>query len=245
MKKVCLMLILCLLVSACSIAQGAGGAEATEKKKFDIYNLDLDNLTSEEKKLIEQYKEEAKQDRLDKLRREYKPKEKDYDKNTVCSFGPQFREVSPRMTDDWYMFTPIDLSREGKQTFDLIAGNMFVVGEVTVTVQNGRFQVDYRYNSTQFEIGREYFNIFTDYKGIEAENLENLASQKRFSYGKSYSIADKLEGDTDVILFVCNTTTFQETTRGVGKYYSNNPDRVEARNAMLDMIGETIKTQNP
>ena len=120
------------------------------------------------------------------------------------------------MTKNWYMFTPIDLSEDGTQTFDLIAGNMFVIGKVSVTVENGRFQVDYKYNSTKIQSGREYFNIFPDYDSIEEENLENLHAQKRFSYGKSYSIADKLEGDTDVILFVCITATFKKTTSGVG-----------------------------
>lgn len=194
-----------------------------------------------EEELREQRLEEARQDTLDKLRRAYRPKQKDYDNNTVCSFGPQFREVSPRMTDLWYMFTPIDLSENGTQTYDLIAGNMFVIGEVTVTVENGRFQVDYRYNSARIEIGREYFQIFPDYKSIGADNLEDFHAQKRFSYGRSYSIADKLEGDTDVILFVCNTVTFKKTTPGIVGYYSTNPDRVAQREAMLEMIGKADK----
>ena len=196
-------------------------------------------LSEEERR--EQLLEEAKQDTLDKLRRAYRPKQKDYDNNTVCSFGPQFREVSPRMTDLWYMFTPVDLSKDGTQTFDLIAGNMFVIGKVTVKVENGRFQVDYRYNSSRIEIGREYFQIFPDYESIKAKNLDNFHAQKRFSYGRSYSIADKLEGDTDVILFVCNTVTFKKTTPGIAGYYSTSPDRVAQREAMLEMIGRLEK----
>lgn len=237
-NRILVLLILLLLVFApCAQAKGrpggfSGGFQLEE-------SVEDEPMTEEER--MEYLLEEAKQDRLDKLRREYVPKEKDYDQNTVCSFGPQFRDISPRMTDLWYMFTPIDLSVEGKQTFDLIAGNMFVVGQVSVAVENGRFQVDYAYNSTQIEIGREYFNIFPDYESIEEENLENLHAQKRFSYGKSYSIADKLEGDTDVILFVCNTATFKKTTRGVGEYYKNHPNRVPVREAMLEMIGRQIK----
>ena len=234
-NRILVLLILLLFVAApCAQAKGrlggfSGGFQLEE-------SVEDEPMTEEER--MEYLLEEAKQDRLDKLRREYVPKEKDYDQNTVCSFGPQFRDISPRMTDLWYMFTPIDLSVEGTQTFDLIAGNMFVVGQVSVAVENGRFQVDYAYNSTQIEIGREYFNIFPDYESIEEENLENLHAQKRFSYGKSYSIADKLEGDTDVILFVCNTATFKKTTRGVGEYYKNHPDRVPVREAMLEMIGK-------
>lgn len=242
MKKKCLlMLLLCFLLSVCIVAN-AGAADSSQSTG------DAENLTEAERywiererqKRLERLLEEAKQDRLDKLRREYKPKPKNYFKNTVCSFGPQFRGISRRMTDEWYMFTPIDLSEDGKQTFDLIASHMFVIGEVTVTVENGRFQVDYDYNSSQIEIGREYFQIFPDFDSIEPDDLENFHLNKRFSYGRSYSIADKLAGDTDVILFVCNTATYEETTPGIIRYYSNNPDRIEMREAMLDRIGKTL-----
>lgn len=239
MKNSCFLgLVVLLLLFPCSVLAKGAGAASAPKKEINIWDVDFDSLDHEDWKVIESMKEEAKQDRLDKMRREAVPKEKDYDNNTVCSFGPQFRDVSPRMTKLWYMFTPIDLSEDGTQSFDLIAGNMFVVGQVSVTVKNGRFQVDYQYNSRQFEIGREYFNIFPDYKSIDESNLENLHLNKRFSYGKSYSIADKLGGDTSVILFVCNTTTFQKTTRGVGEYYKTHPDRVAQREAMLEMLAD-------
>lgn len=237
MKKCCLILMmLLLLLPCCAPAEKAGTSSVSGKVELDIWDVDFDKLDTEERKELERLKEEARQDRLEKMRNEARPKEKDYDNNTVCSFGPQFRDVSPRMTDLWYMFTPIDLSKEGTQTFDLIAGNLFVIGKVSVTVENGRFQVDYQYNSTRIENGREYFNIFPDYKSIEESDLENLHTHKRFSYGKAYSIADKLEGDTNVILFVCNTATFKKTTRGVGEYYKTHPDRVAQREKLLEMI---------
>jgi len=236
MKKYVLLLLVLILLLPCGALAKDSGAASEPKKELDVWNIDFDNLDHEEWKEVESMKEEARQDRLEKMRKEAVPKEKDYDNNTVCSFGPQFRDISPRMTKLWYMFTPVDLSEEGTQTFDLIAGNLFVVGKVSVTVENGRFQVDYRYNSARIQTGREYFNIFPDYKGIEESDLENLHTQKRFSYGKSYSIADKLDGDTSVILFVCNTATFKKTTRGVGEYYKTHPDRVAQREKMMKML---------
>ena len=243
MKKKCLLiLMLMLLFGSDALAQrgpggfggmgGMGGFGGPGKQETP----QKEEAPKTEAELLEELKEEARQDTLDKLRRSYTPKQKDYDQNTVCSFGPQFREVSPRLTKDWYMFTPIDLSQEGTQTFDLIAGNMYVIGKVTVTVENGKFQVDYAYNSSKIEVGREYFNIFLDYESIKAKDLDNFYQNKRFSYGKAYSIADKLEGDTDVILFVCNTATFKKSG-GVTGYYSTHPDRVTERERLLEMIG--------
>ena len=46
-----------------------------------------------------------------------------YSNNTACSFGPAFRDVRPGMTDKWYLFTPINLSIQGRQTFDYVASN--------------------------------------------------------------------------------------------------------------------------
>ena len=235
MKRTCILLLILLMILPCC---ASAKAAAKPGREIDIWDVDYDHLEPGDREEIERLEEEARQDTLDKLRRGYKPKEKDYDQNSVCSFGPQFRDVSPRMTDLWYMFTPIDLSENGTQTFDLIAANMFVVGQVSVTVKNGRFQVDYAYNSRQIEAGREYFNIFPDYKSIEESDLDNFHTKKRFSYGKSYSIADKLEGDTDVILFVCNTATFSDETRGVGEYYKTHPARIAQREALLEMIGK-------
>ena len=237
MKKKCwMMLALLLLLSLISAGALAKGRPSFGRPGAKPEAEESSKRTEEE--WLEHLLEEAKQDRLEKIRDQAVPKAKDYDNNTVCSFGPQFRDVSPRMTDLWYMFTPLDLSEEGTQTFDLIASNMFVVGEVVVTVKDGRVQVDYHYNSRKIEIGREYFNIFPDYKSIEESDLENLHLNKRFSYGQAYSIKDKLDGDTDVILFVCNTATFKKTTSGVGEYYKTHPDRVQQREKMLEMIGK-------
>lgn len=245
MKKKCLrLLVLFLILFSCNQALASGAStssSAGEAQGESLSWMEREWQEYQERKRLERLKEEARQDTLDKLRRAYEPKPKEYFENTVCSFGPQFREISKRTTDEWYMFTPIDLSEDGKQTFDLIAGNMFVIGEVTVTVDNGRFQVDYQYRSSKIRIGREYFQIFPDYESIRPENLDNLHAQKRFSYGRAYSIADKLGGDTEVILFVCNTATFQKTTPGIAEYYSTNPDRVAAREEMLQMIGQADK----
>lgn len=221
-----------LLLPACASAKRPSAAEPSENPEVQ----EEEEVLSESK--LQYLKEEARQDTLDKLRRAYKPKPKDYDQNTVCAFGPQFREVSPRMTDLWYMFTPVDLSEDGTQTFDLIGGSMYVIGEVTVQVKDGTVCVNYAYADRSIVQGREYFAIYPDYESITADDLENFHQKKRFTYGRTYSIEQKLGGDTDVILFVCNTATFKNSTPGIVRYYETNDDRVQMRKAMLEMIGK-------
>lgn len=236
--KYALLLLVLLLACVPAMAQRPGTSGAKEKEDFNIWDVDFDKLDEEDRDRIERYKEEAREDTLRKLRDAAVPKEKDYDNNTVCSFGPQFREVSGRLTDEWYMFTPLDLSREGVQTYELIAGNMYVIGEVTVTVKNGTVTVDYAYNSTRIQGGREYFMIFADFESVTGKAFENLHQQRHYTYGRAYSIEEKLGGDTDVLLFVCNTATFKKSTPGVVRYYETNEDRELLRQKMLDMIGK-------
>lgn len=239
MKRLCMLLITLLLILSCSGSLAAMSDEAFDALVKKYEEREKRTYTSEEKKKLRYLIDEADQDRLDKLAREYVPKEKNYFNNTVCAFGPQFREVAPKLTREWYMFTPIDLSQDGTQTFDLIAGHMFVVGEVRVTVKDGRFTVDYEYASRDIEGGREYFTVFKDYESITRQDLDNFVV--RYSYGRPYSIEEKFGGDTDVILFVCNTATFDKDARGIYGYYSTNDDREAMREEMLEMIGKAKK----
>ncbi len=234
-KKRCLLILL-LIAALILAAPVLAIEEALQEIVQEIELKEERTLSTREKNLIRAILEEAQQDRLKKIAEERQPKEKIYFNNTVCAFGPQFREVDSNLTRDWYMFTPIDLSKDGKQRFDLIGGGMYVIGSVTVAVENGEVMVDYEYNSRDVEAGREYFTFFADFDSVTREDLNRLP--KHFSYGKRYSIEEKLGGDTDVILFVCNTATFEKTSRGVWRYYETNEDRVAMRDAMLEMIGE-------
>jgi len=234
MKRVGLLMLLFLMLL--SSAEAKTVQERYEEIVQDTEFREDRVLTREEKDKILYLLNEANEDTLKKLRGAYVPKEKIHFNNTVCAFGPQFREVSSNLTREWYMFTPIDLSEEGVQRFELIGGSMYVIGEVTVTVKNGKVTVDYEYFSKDIQDGREYFTFFPDFESITRKDMDNF--QKRYLYGKSYSIEEKLGGDTDVILFVCNTATFEKNSRGVYRYYENIEERVQLREQMLEMIGK-------
>lgn len=234
MKKLWLLILLLMLLFTSAEAKTI--QERYEEIVRETELREEREMTREEKDKLLYLLNEANEDTLRKLRDAYEPKEKIYFNNTVCAFGPQFRDVSSNLTREWYMFTPIDLSEEGTQRFELIGGGMYVIGEVTVTVENGRVTVDYEYVSRDIEGGREYFVFFPDFDSITRKDMDSF--QKRFAYGKSYSIEDKLGGDTDVILFVCNTATFEKTSRGVYRYYENNEERIQLRDQMLEMIGK-------
>ena len=241
-KSLAALLIGLMLLTSCSGCLAApgrpgpgGGRPGKQEEQDDKYRNETDS--EREERLEAELKAEAKADRIAKMLREAVGKIKDYHLNSVCSFGPKFRDISRKLTEEWYMFTPIDLSEDGVQTFELISGNMYIIGEVTVTVKNGTFQVDYMYYGSGIDVNDEYFTIFPDFDSVTTEDLEK--PKKRFDYGRAYDIDFRLDGDTDVLLFVCNTVTFRRGAGGVYTYYEDHPDYVSAVQEMTDSIGKT------
>lgn len=60
--------------------------------------------------------------------------------NTLCTRGIRFRDYNTAITDQWMMFTPVDLyaipSNYGKKEIDLVASNMYIVGKFSI-IRNG------------------------------------------------------------------------------------------------------------
>ena len=161
-----------------------------------------------------------------------------YSDNTACSFGPYFREERPRLTDKWYTFTPVDLSKQGRQTFEYIASNMYLIGEVYVDVNGDRVSVSYE-NFYADKGGNtktlsEYFTFFHDLDAVTDVNPETM-QDPGFRFGQSISIEKDLAGDTDVLLFVRNRVTYRDYVNGSHKltrFWPNLPERVALRDQM-------------
>lgn len=164
----------------------------------------------------------------------WKDNTKIFSHNTVCSFGPHFRDISPELTDKWYMFTPIDLSQNGKQVYEMVGGNAYVIGTVSVTVNGDEVVVDYHYLPDVYAY-EEFYTFFPDYESVTTVNPEEIETS--YEYGQKLSIANDFGGDTEMLLFTCNTATFKSNNDYIVRFYENVPWRAELRNYMLGMIG--------
>ena len=170
-----------------------------------------------------------------------------FGRNTVTSFGPQFRVLTPNLTKEWYMFTPIDLSIQGRQTVELVGGNMYNVGEVYVDVYGDTVNVTYHYHYedagyTKIQRVSEYLNFFPDYAAVHSVKPEDNPSP--FAFGAPFSIANSLGGDTRVLMFVRNVETFfrfpapkVELRRNLPKSEENMALRQHMLNLMDPMDG--------
>ncbi|NLC33122.1 MAG: hypothetical protein GX781_07485 [Clostridiales bacterium] len=164
-----------------------------------------------------------------------------YPRNTVSSFGPQFRIISPDFTKEWYMFTPIDLSMQGRQTFTLIASNMYEVGEVHVDVYGDTVNVTYNYfyegQTEKIEKVEEHLSFFNDYTQALEQDVNTTTTQ--YAFGVPFSIANLLGGDTNVLMFIRNNLTyyrFPVPTEQLSRNYPNSEARNAQRGAMLGMM---------
>ncbi len=163
-----------------------------------------------------------------------------YPNNTVCSFGPQFRDIKPDLTDLWYMFTPLDLSQEGTQAFELIGSNKYVLGTAYVTVSGDKVTVNYstvKGKNGYIYIKSEYLNFFPDLQSVTTVVPEEIG--KGFSFGQEISISKDLKGDTNVLMFIRNVATYRDyVTKDtkLTRYYKNYPTRKLLRDSMIEMM---------
>ena len=123
-----------------------------------------------------------------------------YPNNTACSVGPCFRDESD-LTDKWYRFTPVDLSADGEQTFDLVASNLYIIGQVKATVAEGNVMVEVTYSDKRIVVRSEFCTLLPSLGQVAALDMAQL---KNYPFGTPISIGNDLAGDTKVLLFICN-----------------------------------------
>lgn len=134
-----------------------------------------------------------------------------YSSNTVCVGGLEFRQEKPGLTKKWYNFAAIDLSKQGKQAFELVASNLYVIGTVVVAVDGDSVTVEWRLNKqgtvdANFKNESEFLTFFHDLASVESVEPSSIATSYKF--GEPISIEKDLEGDTNVLLYIRNVATY-------------------------------------
>ena len=168
--------------------------------------------------------------------------------NTASSFGPHFRDLTPGLTDLWYMFTPLDLTRQGRQTYELVATNMWVIGEVYVDVQGDTVLITYHnyYDGKggNTETDHEYLNIFGSYQDVVIPNdvpaRSYIDPATKFRFGVPFSIQYDLSGDTNVLMSVRNVVNYwrfpKPSNTEFRRFWENTDENASLRQSMLLMM---------
>ena len=163
-----------------------------------------------------------------------------YPSNTVTTAGFAFRDERPELTKKWYQFTPVDLSRDGSYSFEMVGGSVYILGKVVVDVKGDEVTVRYattygRHGNVRME--SEFFTFFPDLASVSAVEPEELG--EGFRFGEPISIEKDLNGDTRVLLFVRNVATFADHVRSDmprARYWPNHPTRVAHRELLRGLM---------
>jgi hypothetical protein len=137
--------------------------------------------------------------------------------STACSQGPRFRDERPGLTDEWNMYTPLDLSREGSITIPLVASNQYVIGSVRLSSQGGNVTVRYELDIAGVNVRSEFLAFFSDLESvvtIEPSELTGLG----FPLGKPFSIRQGLLGDTSVLMYLALLIDYDSQAPGIMPY---------------------------
>ncbi len=171
-----------------------------------------------------------------------KPKKADviwYPENTMCVAGISLKDTYG-ITDKWYNVVPVDLTKDGTQTFDLVASGMFLIGKANVTVADGNVTVTYGMPWGHGYIKEEVLNWFTSVDQITAEFCE--APTSAYAFGEPVSISEDLGGADVGLLFICNRVTYRQPYYNSGahlvRWYCNKPEWKAFREQLMTIMPE-------
>ncbi len=140
--------------------------------------------------------------------------------NTACSLGLRFRDEAPSLTGKWYMYTPVDLSQAGVQTFPLIASNAYIIGSVSVTVEDGAATAAYTLHTKKIKVKEEFLTFFPDLASVKDVEPEKW-TEPRFAFGKPVLLEEQLHGAASTLMFLRLVIDYDIYADGVVRYYES------------------------
>ena len=144
---------------------------------------------------------------------------------TMCVFGPRLKDMGSYLSptsNAWYMFTPFDASIEGRQTYELVVDDSYIVGTATITVENGTVSLTYDLNTRSLQVDLEFFTFLPDMHVLNQYEPEQLKPICGMQTGVPYSIAERFSGDTNLVLYFCSRVTYTYDAAGMSalNYFS-------------------------
>ena len=172
-------------------------------------------------------------------RRDEKAERQWFENNTVCLRGLYLRDIAPGLTSLWYNIVPIDLTKQGRQTYDLIASNLYFVGKAYVDISGDQLTVSYDYYESEIAYPiSECAALFTSMDELTAEYLDNPVPN--FTVGRAVSISGDLNGSETALLFMLNRMTYTNPYDTVNhlltRYWPNHRYCTKSQAAMRELL---------
>lgn len=166
-----------------------------------------------------------------------------YPNNTICVAGLTLQEADPSLPDKWYNVLPVDLTQEGRQHYQLMISNMFLIGDVYVDVWGDEVTV----SVSLLESGAVkplswYGRWFTNLGEISSTSIES--TEDGFVFGEALSIAEDLGGAETALLFIRSKASYYQPFRDnttLTRYWRNKAEWKEFRSTLQELMPRVAK----
>jgi hypothetical protein len=154
----------------------------------------------------------------------------------MTSEGPPFMALRSDLTQEWWMFTPMDLSQDGEYRFPLIGDGNQVVGEAKVVVQSGMAVVTYLVISG-IKVDQEdaFLTFFPDKSAVPSVLPEALQSVK-LKFGMPYAVASWLGSDQKVLLYINCPVSYKTNLAGLAPFFFDDPAYLARLSELLPLM---------
>ena len=129
---------------------------------------------------------------------------------------------------------PFDASKDGRQTFELVASNNYIVGTVTLTIRDGKITLDYTLNSNTIDVTLEFFTILPEIDAIHVYEPEKLLSMN-MKVRQPIDLEEKFGDDRNLVLYFCSRIDYTYSNTFVPLNY-NSTTHQRLLNEMLKMM---------
>ncbi len=121
--------------------------------------------------------------------------------NTICAEGPRLRDEG--ISEDWYMYAPVDVSENSSTTLELVASNMFRVGTVNVLVQDGYVTVSLFIPSENVTVTQLFFTLVPDMRQLPSYQPEELYDDWALPFDEPLPLNNYFPDESRLCLYVC------------------------------------------
>lgn len=161
-----------------------------------------------------------------------------YPNNTISLAGLTLQEASESLPDKWYNVIPVDLTRQGRQTYFLTITNVRYIGKCYVDVWGDDVTVSYSLiENSAIEPKSSYGRWFTHLSQITEESIESSANG--FTFGEPVSISQDLGGADVALLFIRSKASYYLPFRDgteLTRYWRNTTEWKEFRQDLQELM---------
>ena len=152
--------------------------------------------------------------------------------NTAGLEGLYLRDYDPAVKE-WYMFAPVDLTKDGVSTFRLIASNMLVIGTVTARVEDGSLTVSYDLVDDELTFTDEFITFLPAPGGYGSVDLGGM---KNYAFEVPVSIQDDLGGAGTACMLIINRLNYNGCESPYPKYKDTDPAHQQSAEQLRKLL---------